>query len=502
HVVTSLRGDLEGSQRLVEELAAIGEKYSSDYAAGCALRLAAYIKYQTRDIAGAVDQTEESAIIFARYGNMVMTGAARINKFLWEAEYAPSAPLAAKALEELNSLAALNPGQGIMELCQASAGILLKEAGEYDEAEKLLLKSYKVSNRKKARHSICAAAMLLANLYYLKKAQRLEDKFLMIFGKTAAEYGYVYFREMNYPTLISVCARCIEKNIHPEHMQKLVSKYFGADAAAYMAENPSQAAADPKAFISAFSAAPQVSKQIRVKLFGSFRMFVNEVEIGENEWKTRKISGILKYILAYPKKSVTRERLATIFWPESDTKAAYTSLRAALYELRKTLARFNLAFESDDALIIEGKDGFRLNSRHTIETDVNHFSELYKQYKAQRSASENIKELLVKLTQIYDGDFLESDPYDEWAALYSDHYRSMFVEVSHHLAGLYISDGESEAAENLLLRHMKVDPFDENACSMLIRLYDETGQKSRAASLRQQFCKRFEAEMGVMPELG
>lgn len=501
HVITSLRGDLEGSQKLAEELAAIGEKYSSDYSTGYALRLAAYIKYQTRDIKGAVSQTEESAIVFARYGNMVMAGAARINKYLWEAEYMPPEALAAKALEELEKLAVLKPGQGSLELCQTCTGILLKDAGNYDAAEKLLMEAYRVSRKKKARHSMCGAAMNLANLYFLKKAAGLEEKFLMIFGKNTAEEGYVYFREMNYATLISVCARCMEKNIYPEHMQKMVSKYFGTDAAEYMAKNPEPAVADPKAFISAFSAAPQKSKCIRVKLFGSFKVLVDEVEIGENEWKTRKISGILKYILANPQKAITRERLAAIFWPESDTKAAYTSLRAALYELRKTLARFKLAFESEDALIIEGKDGFHLNSTHMIETDVDHFSQLYKQYKSKSSSSNNIKELLIRLTQLYDGDFLENDPYDEWAALYCDHYKSMFVEASHHLAGLYISDGEAEAAENLLLRHMKVDPFDEKACSMLIHLYEGTGQKSRAASLRQQFCRRFEAEMGVRPEL-
>ncbi len=501
HAVLSLRGDWVGSQKLVEELASIGEKYNSDFATGYALRLGAYNKYQTRDILGAISQLDESSSLFDSYGNLMMSCVVRITKYLWEAEFTSPEPLAAKALEVLNRLTALKPGQGFMELCQVNAGTLLKETGNYKEAEKLLLAAYKTSKNKKVRQSLCGTAMNLANLYFLKKATGLEAKYLMIFGKTAAEYRYVYFREVNYPTLISVCARCIEKNIYPEHMQKIVNKYFGADAAAHISESPEHTAADPKSFISAFSVAPQKSKQIMVKLFGSFRMLVDEVEIGESEWKTRKISGILKYILANPKKTVTRERLATIFWPESDTKAAYTSLRAALYELRKTLARFKLPFNSEDTLIIEGKDGFCLNSRNTIESDVDYFSQLYKQYKSKRSSSNDIKELLIKLTQLYAGDFLENDPYDEWAALYSDHYKSMFVEVSYHLAGLYINDCESEAAENLLLRHMKVNPFDEKACSMLIHLYEDTEQKSRAVTLRHQFCKRFEAEMGVKPDL-
>ncbi|KJS02131.1 MAG: hypothetical protein VR68_03680 [Peptococcaceae bacterium BRH_c4a] len=503
HATTSLMRDIEASQKLVVELATIGEKYNSDYALGYALRLAAYSKYQTRDIEGAVAQMDESASVFARFNNPIMVCVERMTKYLWEAEYAPAEPLAQKASAELSVLAALNPGQGFLELCQTTAGALFKEAGNYDEAENLLLKAYKTSKGKKARQSMCGTAMHLADLYYRKKDYKLEGKYLRIWGETTAGSGYVYFREMNYPALVRVCARCIEKKINPYPMQNIVGIYFGADAAACMAENPAQGYSDPKAFILNYSLSPIIKKVklIKVKLFGSFKMSVDNVEIGENEWKTQKICGILKYLLANPKKTVSREVLSTVFWPESNAKAASTSLRAALYELRKTLARFGLAFESEDALIAEGKNGFHLCSRNTIETDTDIFTELYRQYKAKELPSEETKALLIRMTGLYDGDFLGGDLYDEWAALYCEHYKSVFIEVSYNLARLHMADDESEQAEALLLRHMKVDPFDEKACGMLIHLYNSTDQKNRAASLRRQFEKRFEAEMGIKPDL-
>jgi DNA-binding SARP family transcriptional activator len=427
----------------------------------------------------------------------------RMAQYLWEAEYAPAEPLAQKAFAELSALAALKPGQGFLELCQATAGALLKEAGHYDEAEKLLLKAYKTSKGKKARQSMCGAAMQLADLYYRKKDHVLEGKYLNLWGKTTAGSGYVYFREMNYPALVRVCARCMEKKINPYHMQHIIGIYFGADAAACMAENPAGASSNPKAFILNYSITPLMKKAklIRVKLFGSFKLWVDNVDIGENQWKTRKICGILKYLLANPQKTVSREVLSTVFWPESNAKAASTSLRAALYELRKTLARFGLAFESEDALIAENKNGFHLCSRNTIETDTDIFTGLYRQYKAKELPPQETKALLIRMTELYDGDFLGGELYDEWGALSCEHYKSVFIEASYNLAGLHMAHDESEQAEALLLRHLKVDPFDEKACGMLIHLYNSTGQKNRAASLRRQFEKRFEAEMGMKPDL-
>lgn len=500
HMVTSLRGDCEGSQRLVEDLASIGEKYNSDYATACALMLAAHIKYQNRDIEGAVAQLEEASAVSSRYGNLIMTGVNRMNKYLWEAEYAQPGPLAEKAAEELKELFLLKLGQGLMELCQANTGTLFKEAGSYTEAESLLLKAYKISKSKKARHSICGTAMQLADLYYRKKEYALEEKYLRIWGKAAADNGYVYFREMNYPALVRVCARCIEKNINADYMPKLIGKYFNTDNAARMAKDPAKAVADPKSFIAGCSPAREKTKLINIKLFGSFKMVVDNVEIGENEWKTRKICGILKYILANPGKTVSRETLATSFWPESDSKAAYTSLRVALFELKKLLARFGMAFESEDALIAEGKNGFCLCSRNIIKTDADRFSGLYGKYKSEKLSPVEMQDLLVQMVELYEGDFLEDDSYAEWAVLSRERYRAIFVEVSYKLAELCMAGGESERAEALLVRHMKVDPFDEKACSMLMYVYDSTGRKNQAASMRRQFEKRFETEMGVKPD--
>lgn len=501
HAITSLRRDIAASQRIYSEMDAIGEKYNSDYARGHAQRAAAHMKYQTLDCSGAVIHLEQAVVTFFRADMPAMAYATQMNRYLWEVDRSSAELLAKKSFEDLCHLVRLKPGQGQLEMCQTIMGAIYNESGNYEEAEKLLLIAYKKSKSKKALQSMCGTAMHLADLYMRKKDCKLEEKYLQVFGKISSDNDYIYFLEMNYAVLIRVCSRCIEKNIYADHMKRIISIYFGAEAVSRLIKNQEHTVSDLKMQTVTEQKTHETPKHIVIKLFGSFKMSVDGMDIDENEWKTRKISGILKYILVNPQKSVSREVLSSVFWPESDAKAASTSLRVALYELRKTLTKVGLSFESKNALLTEDKNGFRLCSGNTIETDVDIFTASYKKYKSGKVTAENAKTLLIEMYDIYKGDFLENDQYDEWVTYSREQYMSIFIEITHKLVNLYLKDGENELAETLLERLMKTDPYDEKACAALINIYKLTGRKNQAASLHRQFEKRFESEMGAKPDL-
>ncbi len=52
-----------------------------------------------------------------------------------------------------------------------------------------------------------------------------------------------------------------------------------------------------------------------------------------------------------------------------------------------------------------------------------------------------------------------------------------------------------KAAEALLLRIIKLDPYNEHAYKTLIKLYRHIGQPHLADSISRQFAKRYEKEM-------
>ena len=500
HNTLWLKRDIEASKKIMQEFAELGEKYDSDFYRSFALRLSAIIKYQTRDITGAMADMEEVAGCYVRYASPLLASAALITKYLWETEITPAKNLLTKAEAEFINIPMQDAGHGYYELCQGMMGAIYKAAGHYEKAESFLLSAYQQSFKKKARQHVCAVAMHLADLYDKKNNKKLFEKYLRIWAKQSSKNDYVFYHEMDYVTLVRACALALENRIFPEHMRKIIGLYFGFENLIKLEENPAKAYADPKRFIASCIKLSRKIQVIKVKLFGRFSIEKDGISIGEEAWKTRKVSGIIKYILANPDKTFTRDSLAAAFWPDSDAKAAFTSLRVALYELRKTLASFGMGFEDECALIVEDKRGFQIGGRNIVKTDVQEFGELYNRYKSRELSGKQEEDLLVQMTKLYTGDFLADSLYEEWD-LTREHYKSIFSEVSLALAQKYIKKGAFEEAEELLEKHIDLDPFDEKGCSLLVEVYECTGQKARAHSFVRQFKNRFKREMGVEPGL-
>lgn len=486
--------------KLIDNLASLGEKYASGYASGNAAYHSGFAKYQNRDFKEAILALENAEKIFVANQHHALASASRALRTAWLAECEPEKNYVSQADAELDTMAALSTNHGLFELAATMAAIAHMHQGSYDKAEALLQKAYKWAKSKRAPQSLCGVAMHLSALYHALGDLKREARYLLIFGNTAAKNGYLFFREMRYDALVRACARCVEKKIAPEHMAKIIGAYFSPAAAHDLLKAPANAANDPRAFIARYPAAnPDTPRRVQVKLFGAFSLTLDGREADPDIWKTRKISGILKYILARADTTVSRERLASVFWPDSSPKSAYSSLRVALCELRKALTALGMAFESQDALVSENKNGFYVCRPERVEIDANVFSASYEKIKGL--PFKDAKVIYQKMVDMYTGDFLADSTYDEWADVTREYYRSIYIEVSHKLAAHYCAGGDNGRAEALLVKHMTIDPYDEKACRMLIDVYGKSGRQAQASSLRRQFERRFKAEMGFEPEL-
>lgn len=490
------------SRKLIENLASIGEKYDSGYSAGSAAFFTGMLKYQDRDFEDALSAISHAEGIFIDNQNHVMAVFARVLQTSWRSEISDGEDFSVQSAEELNGVMALGSYHGLLELAQTVSAVQYLQNGVYDRAEDLLLKAYKGAKDKQASQILCGIAMHLVILYEEKKDHRQAEKYLKFFGKTSAQNGYLYFREMNYTALVRVCARSVENKISPEHMMKIISAYFGPDAVEELIRNPSEIATDPRSYVDRYPIqTPFISKDIYIKLFGQFRLVIDGQDVDPSMWRTRKISGILKYILSRPNKTVSRETLATVFWPNSNSKAAFTSLRVALFELRKTLASLEMPFDSKEALIAEDKRGFFVCNPEFVRSDVNEFFTQYKRSITDELSDDERHELFQQMLELYDGDYFADESFEDWIEVLREQYRSIYIDTSNKLVEYCYGKGNTQQAEMLLFKQMEIDPYNETACQMLISLYDESDRHDQAAALSRQFIRRFKQEMGVEPTL-
>ncbi len=265
---------------------------------------------------------------------------------------------------------------------------------------------------------------------------------------------------------------------------------------------------------------------VKASLFGKPKISVNGVEISDSEWKTKKVKGFLEYLLLNSGNTISKEQLAEIFWPDSDSKAAIALQRTALYHLRKILSRYHVEVTGNNAFIYETPEGLQIRKNETLELDIFEFLRLYGEFsslttqpfKAKEKEADTIKigihddihdeikastqadiqtGILEKMISIYKGDLMEGTDYGDQVYHERERFCSIFVEACRKLSAIYIKRGELQQAEKLLVRALANEPYNENVCLELLKLYTSQGRRSKAFRFYYNFKNQMEHELGM-----
>jgi predicted ATPase/DNA-binding SARP family transcriptional activator len=194
----------------------------------------------------------------------------------------------------------------------------------------------------------------------------------------------------------------------------------------------------------------------------------------------------------------SRDALATFLWPGYSQEQASAYLRQAIWDFSKA---------AGEGWIIRGKQTVSLNPQSDIWVDVNEFESLLVKWKFGVEEESDSISILNQLVALYQYDFLagftlrDSPAFDDWQVIQTESLRLHLGQALEALTRLYFKQGEFEIAAAHVRRWLALDPFNEAAHRMLMRLYDEAGQRN--AALRQyESCQRqLRDELGVVPEV-
>jgi DNA-binding SARP family transcriptional activator len=106
--------------------------------------------------------------------------------------------------------------------------------------------------------------------------------------------------------------------------------------------------------------------------------------------------------------------------------------------------------------------------------------------------------VLVAAQTWYTGDFLEDDPYADWAAPLREEARAVYLQVTRALAELAADAGDTDDAVQYLLRLLEHDGYDEDAHLRLVGALDGAGRHGEARRGYRAYQDRM-AELGVDP---
>jgi len=273
-------------------------------------------------------------------------------------------------------------------------------------------------------------------------------------------------------------ARALEAGVESERIFHTIgARGLAAEAADRVAEL--RVAATPPVFVAAL---------------GGFRVLRDGRPIGVADWQSRKARDLLKILVARRGRPITREALFEALWPDDDPEPLANRLSVALTTVRSVLDP-GRDF-APEHYISADKRAVALNLAH-LPTDVEAFFTLAERGRAFASAGRDA-EAFAALTQAeaaYAGDFLEEDPYEEWAAALREETQAAYVGVARSLAGLAAARGDVDGAIRLWLRVLEQDPFDEGAHLELVGMLSRAGRHGEAR-------RRFGVYVERMTEIG
>ncbi len=236
--------------------------------------------------------------------------------------------------------------------------------------------------------------------------------------------------------------------------------------------------------------------QLRLFFLGSPQVWLGEQAL---TFPTRKALALLVY-LATEGGLHSREKLQTLFWPDSNPGRGRGALRTTLAYLRRVLdslpnpspgpSRGSYLLIEPDTLGFNFDSPFELDLQRVVEEAV---------------GAADHEPLLQRVVNLYRGDFLEgfslpdAPAFDEWASLQREHWHrrlnSIFDRLSQHQsARRHFSAGIATAT-----RWIAHDPLNEAAHQRLMQLCFMVGERATALQVYANCQRILETELGVAP---
>jgi DNA-binding SARP family transcriptional activator len=237
--------------------------------------------------------------------------------------------------------------------------------------------------------------------------------------------------------------------------------------------------------------------KIRIFTFGTLQVVREDHAVTEGDWHTRQARQLLKILITERPRPVSTDRLIEILWPSSTPDAAATTLRSAINALRNVLEP-DRANRAPSKYITTQTPGYAFHAHPDIWLDVETFERTLTL--AQHTADPVLRrQMLNDVVDLYQDDYLVSDPYADWAQSERERLRERYFTALLQLAEMQAQIGDYTDSLSIVRRILARDEVRENAYQALMRYQAESGD-SAGALLTYERCRTILAdELGADP---
>lgn len=238
-----------------------------------------------------------------------------------------------------------------------------------------------------------------------------------------------------------------------------------------------------------------VEPSLSIHTLGGFRVSRGGDTVPAIAWQSRKARDLVKILVTRRGRPTRRESLIALLWPGEPVDKVGNRLSVALSTVRAVLGSGRGA--TVHSVVTEG-DTVRLDL-DVVTVDVLTFLDLaHRGLHDWRDHRSTAWPLLRAAESAYTGDFLEEDPYEDWATELREEARMTYVQVATVLAGHTNDTGEHITASRYCLRVLERDQYHEPAHLALVRALAAAGSHGEARRRYRTYVTRM-AEIDIEP---
>ena len=233
---------------------------------------------------------------------------------------------------------------------------------------------------------------------------------------------------------------------------------------------------------------------IKVEMLGGFTISVGDIIFTEQTKRASKAWKLIQYLITHRSKFVPQEEIIDVFFGEDEGDNPSGAVRTMIYRARGALASGGLPGAED--MIVASNGGYMWTNTIVCDVDAEMFEALCKNAGAITDDDERL-EVLLKAAALYKGDFLPNAAGEMWVIPLARWYRSLYIKCVHEALELLAEADRIAEAEELCVKVLRMDPFDERTLEHYLKSLLAQGKRKEALEEYKRLESMFFDVLGV-----
>jgi TolB-like protein/DNA-binding winged helix-turn-helix (wHTH) protein len=242
-----------------------------------------------------------------------------------------------------------------------------------------------------------------------------------------------------------------------------------------------------------------MSEGLQVKFFGNFEVIRDGEVIPNKSWPQRKTQTLLKILLHQRGQTYSQDQLIDLLFTEQDPESASRNLHKRVSELRRILEP-ELKRGQESKFVVRLGQGYALSQEESCWTDLEEYALQIREAKESQDDGDwaLALESFERALELYRGDFLDEDRYEEWTLEVRDRWRERNHTTLEGATECRMRQGHYPLAIESAQQALSANEFAENVYRQLLVSFWRSGEQSRVSQIYQRCVEALE-ELGVEP---